>query len=182
MIELVHKGDFMKNYLDDVHEAITKKLNKRFPNSTLEHARVLVKEIINHADKNVYLLSSTFNQEFYESIRPQVVDFLNKKESNFYLIVTSDGNGLIRQLQDQHANFHVYRIDKNILPQDEDSQEYINYIVNDKNAFRYEYSDKDIDKGIVEAIANFNSAEETDLLIQFFNDLRQKTELQKKAS
>lgn len=182
MIELMHKGDFMKNYLDDVHEAIAKKLDKRFPNSTLEHARVLVKEIINHADKNVYLLSSTFNQEFYESIKLQVVDFLNKKESNFYLIVTSDGNGLIRQLQDKHANFHVYHIDKSILPQDEDSQEYVNYIVNDKNAFRYEYSDKDIDKGIVEAIANFNSADEASLLIQFFHELKQKTELQKKAS
>lgn len=60
------------------------------------------------------------------------------------------------------------------MPIDKNTQEYVNYIVNDKNAYRYEYSDKNIDLGIVEAIANFNSPEEAKILLDNFNNLLSK--------
>jgi hypothetical protein len=47
----------MQAYIQDIKNAAQNNLDKRFPNSSLEHARYLVKEIINHSNKRVYSLS-----------------------------------------------------------------------------------------------------------------------------
>jgi len=58
------------------------------------------------------------------------------------------------------------------FPIDKDSNEKVNYIVNDNNAYRYEYSDKDLEYGSVSAIANFNNKKESDYLIKIFNKIK----------
>lgn len=162
----------MRNYLKDIQEAVKNKIDKRFPNSSVEHARLLVKEIINDSNNKVYSLSSTFHQDFYKSIETEIINFLKKPNSEFNLIISSDENGLVSELKEQYPNFHVKKVAKSKLPKDNETKEYINYIVNDNNSFRYEYSEKNLDVGIVEAIANFNSPSEAKALINNFNSLQ----------
>jgi hypothetical protein len=137
----------------------------------VEHARLLVKEIINHSNKKVYSLSSNFHQDFYLSIENEIVNFLKKPNSEFNLIIATDENKLVTKLKKAYPNFKVKKVDKSIMPKDSNTGENINYIVNDSNAFRYEYSEKNIDVGVVEAVANFNSHNEAEILIGNFNYL-----------
>lgn len=166
----------INEYKKEISNAIENKLNKRFPNSSIEHAKILMKEIINHSDKEIYTLSSNFNQDFYLSLEEEIGNFLTKRnDAKFNLIVANDENGIITKLKEQYpGKFIVHYINKENMPTDKKSQEYVNYIVNDQNAYRYEYSDKNIDLGLVEAIANFNSPEESKILINNFNKLLSK--------
>jgi hypothetical protein len=161
----------MQDYIRDVKNAAKNNINKRFPNSSLEHARQLVKEIINHSDKKIYSLSSNFHQDFYKSVEDEIVNFLQKPDSEFNLIISNNENSLVTELKEKYKNFKVKQVERNKLPKNDTTDEHINYIVNDNNAFRYEYSEKNIDVGIVEAIANFNSPEEADILINNFNSI-----------
>ena len=161
----------MHDYLKDIQEAVKNKTNKRFPNSSVEHARLLVKEIINDSNEKVYSLSSTFHKDFYASIETEIINFLKKPNSEFNLIISSDENGLVSKLKKEYPNFHVKQVAKSKLPKHNETKEYINYIVNDNNSFRYEYSENNIDVGVVEAIANFNSPSEAEALISNFNSL-----------
>lgn len=165
----------IKEYKKEISDAIKNSLDKRFPNSSIEHAKILVKEIINNSDKEVFSLSSSFNQDFYLSLEKEIRNFLNKPNAKFNLIVANGENGIISKLKEEYPNQFVVRfIEKNEMPIDKNSQEHVNYIVNDKNAYRYEYSDKNIDIGIVEAIANFNNPEESKILLDNFNKLLSK--------
>jgi hypothetical protein len=161
----------MQDYIQDVKNAANNNIDKRFPNSSIEHARQLVKEIINHSDKKIYSLSSNFHQDFYKSIESEIVNFLQKPDSEFNLIISNNENGLVTELKEKYTNFKVKQVERNKLPKNDITDEYINYIVNDNNAFRYEYSEKNIDVGIVEAIANFNSPKESDILISNFHSI-----------
>ena len=66
----------------------------------------------------------------------------------------------------------VYYIDYKDYPIDKDTNERVNFTINDNNAYRYEYSDKEIDYGIVKAIANFNNPKENKILNQIFENLK----------
>ena len=164
----------MIDYAQEVHNAAKNKTNKRFPNSTIRHAKILIKEIINQAKNEIYLLSSNFNEEFYRTLEDQIKNFFNRTpDSKFFLIITSQGaNSFLNELKNNYDDrFIITHIDEKKLPVDPDTNEYVNYIVNDQNAFRYEYSDKDVDIGVVEAIANFNSKKESKELIEYFKSL-----------
>ena len=64
-------------------------------------------------------------------------------------------------------------ISEDKFPTDNDTKERVNYIVNDNNAFRYEYSDKNIQHGVVNAIANFNHAQDSKILSDMFEKIKQ---------
>lgn len=165
----------IKEYKKEISDAIKDGLDKRFPNSSIEHAKILVKEIINNSDKEVFSLSSSFNQDFYLSLEKEIRNFLNRPNTKFNLIVANNENGIISKFKKEYPKQFIVRlIEKDQMPVDKNSQEHVNYIVNDKNAYRYEYSDKNIDIGIVEAIANFNNPEESKVLLDNFNKLLSK--------
>ena len=54
----------MEQYERDVIYARENKLDQRFANSIIEHARILTKEIILDANKKVSILSDSFNEFF----------------------------------------------------------------------------------------------------------------------
>jgi sugar-specific transcriptional regulator TrmB len=165
----------IKEYKKEISDAIKDGLDRRFPNSSIEHAKILVKEIINNSDKEVFSLSSSFNQDFYLSLEKEIRNFLNRPNTKFNLIVANNENGIISKFKKEYPKQFIVRlIEKDEMPVDKNSQEHVNYIVNDKNAYRYEYSDKNIDIGIVEAIANFNNPEESKVLLDNFNKLLSK--------
>jgi len=165
----------MKKYEDYVKEAVEKKLNERFANSSLEHAEILVKYIFLDAKHNVKILTDSFNEYFYSLVLEHIKNYLKKDNKNSLEIIVKEykNNSILDFLQ---ANFskqvHIIKKNKDELPKDKDTGEIANYIFNDNNAYRYEYSDKDLQYGIVEAIANFNNKEEVNILLHNFEKIK----------
>lgn len=159
-------------YEEGIKEASKNNTDKRFPNSSVAHARLLIKEIINNSDKELWLLSSTFHESFYKGLETEFKTFLSDDAHKINVIVSEDSDGLVDRLESSFSdNFIVKKIPKSSFPKDNESKEYINYIVNDTNAYRYEYNETEIDEGIVQAIANFNNKKEATILIDNFKSL-----------
>ena len=167
----------MNQYEKDVINARKNKLDQRFANSIIEHARILTKEIIIDADKKVSILSDSFNEFFYSKIEDNINNFLKKDSNNIFELIVIDiqkNNNLIKKFQkDFPKQFKVKFISEDKFPTDNDTHERVNYIVNDNNAFRYEYSDKNIQHGVVNAIANFNHPKDTKILSDMFIKIQQ---------
>lgn len=121
----------MEQYERDVIYARENKLDQRFANSIIEHARILTKEIILDANKKVSILSDSFILNW-----KKILAIFCKK----IVLIVSDKqkeNSLIQKLQKEFPNqFKVKFIAEDKFPTDNDTQERVNYIV---NAFRYEY-------------------------------------------
>ena len=167
----------MQQYEQDVINARKNKLDQRFANSIIEHAKILTREIILDAKKEVRVLSDSFNEFFYSKLEDDIINFLQKNKSNtFELIVSTKQkeNSLIKKFQQNFPNqFRVKFIEEEKFPTDDETKERVNYIVNDNNAFRYEYSDKIIQHGVVSAIANFNHSIDTKILNEMFEQIKQ---------
>jgi len=166
----------MKQYELDVVNARKNKLDKRFGNSIVEHARVLTREIILDAKHRVRILSDSFNEFFYSKLEKNIVNFLQEDNKNIFELIVSEekrDNSLIDKLKNQFPEqFQVKYIPQNQFPKDDESGEYVNYIVNDHNAFRYEYSDRNIQHGVVKAIANFNHQDDSAVLNNMFEEIQ----------
>jgi hypothetical protein len=165
----------MKKYEDYVKEAVEKKLDERFANSSLEHAKVLIKYIFLDAKHSVKILTDSFNEYFYSSLLEHIENFLNKNSNNKLEIIVKkyENNSILEYLENRFkGQVKIVQKNENELPKDKDTGEIANYIVNDNNAYRYEYSDKDLKYGIVEAIANFNNKEEADILLNNFEQIK----------
>lgn len=167
----------MQQYEKDVINARKNKLDQRFANSIIEHAEILTREIILDAKQNIRMLSDSFNEFFYSKIKNEIVNFLQKDKSNIFELIVADKqkeNSLIKDFQENFPNqFKVKFVNEDKFPTDDDTKERVNYIVNDNNAFRYEYSDKNIQHGVVSAIANFNHEKDTKILNEMFEQLKQ---------
>ena len=106
------------------------------------------------------------------SIRATIKNFLNKKDAVFKLIISKKGSQLAKELKEDYPNnFLIKIVSTDKLPKDNETKETINYLINDTNGFRYEYSDKDAKNGLVKAIANFNSPDEREILHKAFDIL-----------
>jgi len=167
----------MKQYEKDVINARKNKLDQRFANSIIEHAKILTREIILDAQKEVRMLSDSFNEFFYSKLEDEIINFLQKSEANSFELIVSKKqkeNSLIKIFQQKFPNqFKVKFIAEEKFPTDDETKERVNYIVNDNNAFRYEYSDKNIQHGVVSAIANFNHEKDAKILNEMFEQIKQ---------
>ena len=164
----------MEEYKKDVVYARKNKIDKRFANSIIEHARILTKEIILDAKSNIKILSDSFNEYFYSSLKKEIEDFLSKDNTSIHVIVAKghEENKLLKYFQNKFpSKFKINFIEHDKFPKDNDTKEYVNYIVNDNKAFRYEYSDKEIHNGHVNAIANFNNEKDSNFLNDFFKKI-----------
>lgn len=166
----------MEQYEKDVINARKNKLDQRFANSIIDHAKILTREIILDANKKICILSDSFNEFFYSKLEDEIINFLQKDKSNVFELIVSDKqkeNNLIQELQEKFPNqFMVQFIKEEIFPTDDETHERANYIVNDNDAFRYEYSDKNIQHGIVSAIANFNHKKDNKVLSDMFEQIK----------
>ncbi len=162
----------MKNYTSSVEDSATNNTDKRFANSSTEHARLLTEELIKSANSEVCILTDSFQDKFYNSVKPALINFLDKSDTKLKVITTNQDSDTLNYLMTKYpAKVSKKLINKDSLPKDKDSNESINYLFNDTNGFRYEYSDKNIDDGIVEAIANFNSKKEREYLKNNFDNM-----------
>ncbi len=168
----------MDNYKKIIEEAREKKINKRFGNTSIEHARILTREILLDANHYIKILTNNFNNYFYSKLLQDIINFLQKNKKNYIEIIVGKNenkkNELINELKKQFSKqIKVYYLGYDNFPIDNDTKERINFIINDNHAYRYEYSDKEINYGIVKAIANFNNQEENKILNNIFEDLKQ---------
>jgi len=168
----------MEQYEKDVVYAREHNIDQRFSNSIIEHAIILTKEIIIDANKKVSVLSDSFNEFFYFKLEDNIIKFLRKSKSNIFELIVIDkqkNNNLINKLKKEFPNqFKVKYISEDKFPIDNDTSKRVNYIVNDNNAFRYEYNDKYIQNGVVNAVVNFNHKEDSKILNDMFEEIKKK--------
>jgi hypothetical protein len=145
------------------------KIDLRFINSNIEDSIAITQEIIIDAKTRVSVLSDSFNEFFYSKLEESIIYFLNKSEENrFELVVldTINDNELIQKFRNDFSiQFQVKCISEYAFPIDNDTQNRVNYIVNDNNAFRYEYGTK--------SISNFNNEQDAKVLVETFNHIWQ---------
>jgi len=164
----------MQTYIEAVREAVEKKLDKRFANSSVQHAEVLIKAVIDDAKESIYILTTDFYAGFFNAIKKTLIQFLKKDKSKIYIITSRSNKNMkeIEELLKEHENkLEVKFIKDNEFPKNNETKENVNYVVNDNNSYRLEYSDKYLNQGIVEAIANFNNNSESNTLIKHFKQL-----------
>ena len=66
----------MEQYEKDVKFAREQKIDKRFANSIIDHAIILTREIVIDANKEIKILSDSFNEYFYSKLEiRKVFDF-----------------------------------------------------------------------------------------------------------
>jgi DNA-binding LacI/PurR family transcriptional regulator len=181
---ITKQGEKMENYKKAIEEARKEKINKRFGNTSIEHAKILTNEILLDAKHTVKILSDNFNNYFYSKIIENIKNFLKKDKKNVIEIITNKNekksNKLIKNLKEEFpTQIKVYYIDNKNFPIDSETGERVNFIINDNNAYRYEYSDAEIDNGIVKAIANFNNSEENQILNEIFEKIKKRENIQK---
>lgn len=165
----------MENYINSVRDSAKNHISKRYANSSLEHARLLTEELINYSEKEVNMLSNTFHNGFYSALKPVIKAFLDKDGTKFKLLTSDENSKILQELKDEYPDKFITKIvPLKQFPIDKDSEEEVNFLINDQNGFRYEYSDKNINNGLVEAVANFNSSSEVDYLREHFNTLFEK--------
>ena len=163
----------MENYEKIIEEARKQKLDKRFGNTSIEHARILFKEIFLDANNSIKILSDKFNSYFYSKLKNEIKHFLKKDNNNVIEIITTEKNSFLDKLKTLFPKqIKIYLIDYKQFPIDKETKERINFIISDNNSYRYEYSDKDLENGIVKAIANFNSKQDTLILNKIFEELK----------
>ena len=166
----------MKQYEEIVQNARKSKLDERFANSSIEHARILTNEILLDTNHNVKILSDSFNEYFYSKLLNPIENYLNRDKRNKFEVITSidkSNNIILNTLKESFdAQVELKFIENNKFPTDKDSKEKVNYIVNDNNAYRYEYSDKNLEYGSVNAVANFNNESESKYLISIFDKIK----------
>jgi len=164
----------MQTYIEAVREAVKNKIDKRFANSSVQHAEVLIKAVIDDAKESIYILTTNFYAGFFNAIKKTLIQFLEKDKSKIY-IITKENNNNMKEIEDllkeYKNNLQVKFIKDNEFPKNNETKENVNYIVNDNNSYRLEYSDKYLNQGIVEAIANFNNKSESNTLIAHFKKL-----------
>ena len=162
----------MKDYTNSVKDSATSNINKRFANSSLEHAKLLTEELVKSANTEVCLLTDNFHDKFYSSVKPTLINFLDKPNTTLKVVIANNNSNTLNDLISEYPTQVLKKVIKlSDLPKDKGSNEYINYLINDTNGFRYEYSDKNLNDGIVEAIANFNSLEEREHLKNHFDNM-----------
>jgi hypothetical protein len=121
------------------------------------------------------MLSNTFHNGFYSALKPVIKAFLDKDGTKFKLLTSDENSKILQELKDEYPDKFITKIvPLKQFPIDKDSEEEVNFLINDQNGFRYEYSDKNINNGLVEAVANFNSSSEVDYLREHFNTLFEK--------
>jgi len=166
----------MEQYEKIVKNARKEKKDERFANSSIAHARILTSEILLDANNSVKILSDSFNEYFYSKLYIPIENYLKRDALNKFEVITSKGkenNSVLSELKQRFQDqVKLIFIKDDKFPIDKDSNEKVNYIVNDNNAYRYEYSDKDLEYGSVSAIANFNNKKESDYLIKIFNKIK----------
>lgn len=165
-----------KMYKTQVDEAAAKNLNKVFSNSSLEHAYFLTQKLFHSADSNIKIVTRKFNSAFYEQLMPDLLSFLEKKETNYIHIAIMERheNGILKKLIKafpEQVILHWLDEKQSSALTNKEQHVYINFLVNDQNGFRYEYQDENMEDGIVSAFANFNDPTSANVLDNFFDTL-----------
>jgi len=161
----------MDNYTKSVKNASKNHINKRFANSSIIHAITLIDELIEHANKEVDILSPKFFTNFHKRLLLPIKKFLNRDNTNLKLITSENSNYIDELKQEYKDNFQYKILPLEQFPTDKQTDERVSFIVTDRDGFRYEYSIQDINIGVVRAIANFNSHEEAKYLKERFDEL-----------
>ncbi|WP_297453692.1 hypothetical protein [Persephonella sp.] len=166
------KKSLEKWYIDFVRKAAKKEENIDIDNSSVDHAVLVIEELIRYASKNIYILTDEFKDKFYRLLDTTLINFL-KKGGKIYILSYNDisNNEFLKDLKNRFPkNIFVKKVLKEDKPKlfVEKQQKYINFILNDKKGVRYELDEK-LNDLTTRAIVNYGDEETHDLFKQVFD-------------
>ena len=154
-------------YQEIVLEAYNKNQNFEIENSDIEHARFLSYLLIKKARKHIRIFTGNLNDSFYSDKR--IMSALESLGDNVEvdIVVESLGSEFksLIKLAKKRKTFSINKLKKKIGIKN-------HFLLSDEKSFRIESAHKkdDIEKGIIEGIANFNNPTITAGTIQIFNN------------
>jgi len=150
--------------------------NLPIPNSTMYHAFIGLKYLINKANKNIRIVSECFYEDFWKDLYPFIVNFLGKPESFLDVIIIKEYNekGIIKKLKTQFPNnIFFFKFQEKEL-----ETKTPNFVTIDQKGYRFELSDEKKKDRLVEGVINFGDAEGTAVLNSLFDKVKTEKSVQ----
>jgi len=157
-------------YKKKIQQLAKDKVNEMFFNVDVEHATIVLTELIRNADNYVYIIGKnmdpavTDNEEYLKVVE----GFLQKKDTIMKILLTNYdkeifNNSKIGKLLEKYKNVEIKHSENKQITREGDIP--VNFTVSDDRAFRFE---RDVDKCI--AFGNFNDEETAPFLAKKFNE------------
>ena len=166
------KKSLEKWYIDFVRKAAKEERNVDIDNTSVDHAVLVIEELINHANNKVYILTDEFKEQFYNLLQTSLMNFLKRGGELFILSYTDlSKNSFLKKLKELFPEkIHA----KKVLEEDkhklfiEKQNKHLNFIINDKKGVRYELDEK-LNDLTTRAIVNYGDEETHDLFKKVFD-------------
>lgn len=143
----------MESYDEMVERLADTESNELIPNGLVDHAKVIVKNLLSHADTDVAIFSTTLKPEIYDddSVISGLGLYLNRPDARLKILLQEPTESLLnsRFLQAVASSGKNYSVKKVEKKSDQRIKEH--FIVMDKKGFRF-----CPDKTSSSAIASFN--------------------------
>lgn len=165
-----------KTYEEIIKECADKDSNTPIANSTIEHARIASKYLINKAKKVIRIVTNGFYEEFWKDLENDIGEFIKKDPTNIIeVIIVRESefkpHGTLGRINSDFPNRIVaYTLDEKKL-----EKKAPNFLTIDEKGYRYEYSDEKKKNKLVEGVINFGDAKNTTSLNSLFNSIRDKS-------
>jgi len=176
-------NDLIEKVLRDIrYQTIIKELSRSsrdeyMDNSDPVHAEIVIKELLERADKEVYILTDHFSEKFYRNLFEELLNFLKKGKKLHILSLNSlRDNIVLKKLKEELGDRFEDLVEIRIIPEDKKDElrvpdgRFENFIIDDRKGVRYELLE-DIKNNIASAIVNFGNEELHRELKQKFSEL-----------
>lgn len=132
------------------------RIDEALPNSSLDHAFIGIKHLIQMAGSKVKIVSSYFYEDFWLDLYPYLSSFLNKRDDSNLSVVICDktkykNDGVLGKLKKDFPR----KVNVSFLENMHEIDKIINFVTIDPYGYRFELSDKDKEKRLVSGIINF---------------------------
>ena len=181
--------DLLK-YKEFVHRLSTKGKDGEdffFDNSNIQHAEIVFSEFLDRTKKELFIVSDSFNEKFYENfLSNQLYSFLKQGKSLKIILLKGKINNFLKNLQKEFGDKIDIKLFKSkdygnifeeiskelnkYLPNIRFNPKYLNFLLDDKYGFRIE-THEDLENNQTKAIVNFKHKDLHNLLYNTFNEL-----------
>jgi len=175
---------------DLLYSTIIKRLSKQnldfeIDNSNPLHARIVMRELLNRARREVYILSDSFKEEFYKELSEELLNFVKKgKKLKLLMINELPSNLILEKLCEESSNNVEVRVateeGKEFL-WEKDNSKYLNFFLDDYSGVRWE-REENIRNGITKALVNFGNKKLHDELLERFQEVFNNDKLSKRIN
>lgn len=159
-----------EEYENIVRELARTKEDKALSNTTMAHAFIGIRSLIENAENRIKIISNEFYEDFWVKLQPFLNKFLEKDGSNLEVIILEkyDEKGALSKLKKNFSG----KINLFILKRKEMMKKIYNFVTVDPVGYRLELSDNEKKNKIVKGVINFGDNKGTSSLNELFETIK----------